>query len=346
MNNLSSGNIKAMNTMAINAYCDQLIEITSLNQLMALTIPEQPVYILGEGSNTLFVDSKTPTLIRPNIIGVKVSETNTHFHLNVGAGENWHQLVQYTVANNMFGLENLALIPGSVGAAPVQNIGAYGVEFANFCHSVEWFDFETSEQLELPVAQCQFSYRDSIFKQALKGKGVITSVNLSLPKKWQPVLTYAGLNELNDTATAEQVMNKVIDIRNSKLPDPKQLANVGSFFKNPVVTQSVFNKLQAQYPDIPFYSQGEDQIKLAAGWLIDQAGLKGYRQGDAAVHQKQALVLVNFGGATGQDIAALAELVVETVAKKFAVTLEPEVRIVGEHGERLLIKSESQCLNQ
>ena len=341
MNNLSSGSIKAMNTMAIDAYCDCLIEVTSLNQLVALSIPKQPIYILGEGSNTLFVDNKTPTLIRPNFKGIKVFETQTHFHLNVGAGENWHQLVQYTVENNMFGLENLALIPGSVGAAPVQNIGAYGVEFANFCHSVEWFDFETSRQQELLVEQCHFSYRDSIFKQALKGKGLITSVNLVLPKKWQPKLTYAGLNELNETASAVQVMSKVIEIRNSKLPDPKQLANVGSFFKNPVVTQSVFDKLQLQYPDVPFYPQSEGLVKLAAGWLIEQSGLKGYRQGDAAVHQNQALVLVNFGNATGREIAALAELVVNTVAEKFAVTLEPEVRIVGEHGERLLI--ESQC---
>ena len=328
-----------MNTMAIDAYCDYLIEVTSLNQLVALSIPKQPIYILGEGSNTLFVDNKTPTLIRPNFKGIKVLETQTHFHLNVGAGENWHQLVQYTVENNMFGLENLALIPGSVGAAPVQNIGAYGVEFANFCHSVEWFDFETSTQQKLLTEQCHFSYRDSIFKQALKGKGLITSVNLVLPKKWQPKLTYAGLNELSKAVTAAQVMSKVIEIRNSKLPDPKQLANVGSFFKNPVVTQSVFDKLQLQYPDVPFYPQSEGLVKLAAGWLIEQSGLKGYRQGDAAVHQNQALVLVNFGNATGQEIATLAKLVVNTVAEKFAITLEPEVRIVGEQGERLLIES-------
>ena len=194
-------------------------------------------------------------------------------------------------------------------------------------------------QQKLLTEQCHFSYRDSIFKQALKGKGLITSVNLVLPKKWQPKLTYAGLNELSKAVTAAQVMSKVIEIRNSKLPDPKQLANVGSFFKNPVVTQSVFDKLQLQYPDVPFYPQSEGLVKLAAGWLIEQSGLKGYRQGDAAVHQNQALVLVNFGNATGQEIATLAKLVVNTVAEKFAITLEPEVRIVGEQGERLLIES-------
>ena len=332
----SAINVQQLTTMAVSATCTKLIEINSVQQLAELTLPESPLYILGEGSNTLFIDNQTPTLLLPKLMGIEVSEDEQHFVITAGAGENWHNLVKFTVANNMPGLENLALIPGSIGAAPVQNIGAYGVELADFCHSVNWFDFQTKTLQTLTAQQCQFAYRESVFKHQLKGKGVITSVTLTLPKAWQPILNYAGLNELPSDVSAQAVMAKVIAIRSSKLPDPLKLANCGSFFKNPVVDRVLFDQLQQNYPQMPYYPQSSSSVKLAAGWLIEQAGLKGYRVGDAGVHQKQALVLVNFGQASGQDIASLAQLIINKVNEKFAIKLTPEVRIVGKHGECLI----------
>ncbi|REL34098.1 UDP-N-acetylmuramate dehydrogenase [Thalassotalea euphylliae] len=341
MQNLLAGSVRHLNSMAIDSHCSKLIEISTLAELAELTIPDEPFYILGEGSNTLFVESNTPTLLKPKLKGIEVTEQQDKFVLNIGAGENWHELVEYTVTQGMPGLENLALIPGSVGAAPVQNIGAYGVELADFCHSVTWFDFATKQLQTLSAAECLFGYRESVFKHALKGKGIIASVTLALPKNWQPVLSYAGLNTLPENVDAKTIMAKVIDIRNSKLPNPIELPNNGSFFKNPIVDTKHFEQLQQDYPDMPFYTQTNNQVKLAAGWLIEKVGLKGYRAGDAGVHEKQALVLVNFGQASGEDIVQLAQLVIAKVFAKFAVQLEPEVRLIGKGGECSLTDSVS-----
>ncbi len=319
--------------MATNVQCENIHIIDSVSALEAFHVPSAGFYVIGEGSNTLFVDGQSPDLIKVALKGIDVVETQDSFVLTVGAGENWHSLVKFTIENDMPGLENLALIPGSVGAAPIQNIGAYGSEISMFCQSVNWFAFDERQLVTMTGEECQFGYRDSIFKGALKGKGLVTHVTLSLPKQWRPKLTYSGLDVLPENCCARQVMEKVIEIRESKLPDPAKLANCGSFFKNPIVHKSLFEKLISKYPTMPSYSVNESAMKLAAGWLIEQAGLKGYRSGDAGVHEKQALVLVNYGNAEGKEMIALAQMIIASVKEKFDVVLSPEVRLVSALGE-------------
>jgi UDP-N-acetylmuramate dehydrogenase len=290
-------------------------------------------YILGEGSNTLFVEELTPVIIKPEIIGITVEETAEYFRVNVACSENWHNLVCFCIDKGINGLENLALIPGSVGAAPVQNIGAYGVEVADFIESVTWFDFDKNKSQILTNTQCEFNYRNSIFKNHLKNKGIITHVTLRFSKNWQAKLNYQGLNHLSDNCNAKDVMNAVIEIRNSKLPDPKLIPNAGSFFKNPVINSEQFSLIKALYPDIPFYPQDNGSVKLAAGWLIEKSALKGYQINGAAVHDKQALVLTNLDSASGRDIKNLAMHVQQKVFDLFAISLQPEVRMIAEQGE-------------
>lgn len=327
--------------MAVRTHSNTIYEVHSESDLSSLALENTPFYILGEGSNTLFIDEQTPMLVKPIIKGIKVTETADSFELTVGAGENWHQLVKYTVDNGMPGLENLALIPGSVGAAPVQNIGAYGVEFSQFCQSVRWFCLADKQIKELSNKECEFGYRESVFKQALKGQGIITTVHLSLPKTWHAKLSYQGLDQLDKSADAKTVMARVIDIRNSKLPDPQILPNNGSFFKNPVVDANTFKTLIAQYPKMPYYNQTDDSVKLAAGWLIEQAGLKGYRHEDVGIHDKQALVIVNYDKGTGKQVLSLARYIIDHVSEKFNITLEPEVRLVTSSGEKTMAELKS-----
>lgn len=306
--------------------------LADLEQLPDLSL--NPYYILGDGSNTLFVDQQAPIIIRPDFKGVKISETDDDYIVNVGAGENWHDLVCLCLENGVFGLENLALIPGSVGAAPVQNIGAYGVEFSDFCSQVKWFEFSSKTIKSMNSTDCHFAYRNSIFKEALYNRGIIAEVVLEFPKKWQANLSYAGLNELDNNTTPKQVMDKVIRLRQAKLPDPSKLPNAGSFFKNPIVDFEKLNLLKKSYPEIPFYPQSKEQVKLAAGWLIEQAGLKGYRKNGVGVHENQALVLVNFGNNHGRDIVELAKFVQQQVVAKFDILISPEVRMVSKQGEQ------------
>ena len=319
--------------MATHVECENIYIIDSMSALETYQVPSAGFYVIGEGSNTLFIDGKSPELIKVDLKGIDVVETQDSFMLTVGAGENWHNLVKYTVENGMPGLENLALIPGSVGAAPIQNIGAYGSEFSLFCHSVSWFSFDKKQIITMTGEDCQFGYRDSIFKGVLKGLGLITQVTLCLPKVWQPKLNYGGLETLPKDCDASQVMDKVIAIRESKLPNPAKLANCGSFFKNPIVDIETFEKLISEYPTMPNYVVSDKEMKLAAGWLIEQAGLKGYRCGDAGVHEKQALVLVNYGQAKGKEMIALAQMIIASVKEKFNVELSPEVRLVSALGE-------------
>ncbi|WP_440877622.1 UDP-N-acetylmuramate dehydrogenase [Thalassotalea sp. PLHSN55] len=326
--------LKRHNSFAVNAYTPKIHQpsnIDELNQLVSLL--DKPFYILGDGSNTLFADQQAPEIIKPNFTGIEIESLEQCYRIKVAASENWHQLVVSCVEQGIGGLENLALIPGSVGAAPVQNIGAYGVDIAMFCTEVSWYDFASQTLKTLTAEQCQFSYRDSIFKSSLKNKGLITHVTFELPTLWQPVLNYAGLDSLPATVTCKEVMAKVIEIRQQKLPDPKSLGNAGSFFKNPVVSAEKFKQLQLSFGDMPHYVQTNGEVKLAAGWLIDQAGLKGYRTGNVGVHAKQALVLVNYGSESGQDIVELAKFVCVKVAQKFNVELEPEVRLITRTGE-------------
>lgn len=264
--------------------------------------------------------------------GIKIVEHPTDFLITVAAGENWHQLVSYLLDQGIAGFENLALIPGTVGAAPVQNIGAYGVEIAKYIESVDFFDINSKSFKSLTNPQCHFGYRESVFKHQLKNKVVITQVHFKLPKKWQPELSYGPLQQLNDP-TPQQVFEQVIHTRNSKLPNPKVLANAGSFFKNPIITETVLTRLLAQFPELPHYSHGVGHHKVAAGWLIEQAGLKGFKIAGIEVHQQQALVLVNHGNSKGSDLIAMIHHIQQTVLARYHIILEHEVRLIDSQSE-------------
>lgn len=326
----------SFNVAAVSPIIYRPKTMADLKQLPNLSTT--PFYILGDGSNTLLVEQQAPVIIKPDFYGIEVLELPESYTVHVGAGENWHELVQSCLAKGIFGLENLALIPGSVGAAPVQNIGAYGVEFADFCLQVHWFEFASQSIKVLTNKECHFSYRNSSFKQALYNKGIITEVVFSFPKAWRANLSYAGLNSLGLNPTATQVMDKVIGLRQAKLPDPQILPNAGSFFKNPVVNAAKANELKEIYPTIPLYEQGSGKIKLAAGWLIEQAGLKGFRTNGVGVHELQALVLVNYSANSGKAIIKLAKYVQQQVLIKFDVLISPEVRMITAQGEQDFIE--------
>ena len=325
----SSNSFQVESTTPIIYYPESLSDL----QQLAADI-ESPFYIIGEGSNILFVDQQAPVIIKPLFHGIEIQEQVDSYLVTVGAAENWHDLVVYCVNKSINGLENLALIPGSVGAAPVQNIGAYGVEMSDFCHEVEYFDLATKTSHTFTTDQCQFSYRNSVFKKQLHGRAVITKIVFSFPKQWHANLSYNGLDHLPVTATAQEVMAQVIKVRQQKLPDPTNLPNAGSFFKNPVVNNETVRELKHKYPNIPVYPQTDTSSKLAAGWLIEQSGLKGYKVNGVGVHDNQALVLVNYQSANGQDILNLARYVQEQVHKKFNILLTPEVRLITKHGEK------------
>ncbi len=327
--------LKTSNSFNIQANCSRIYFPTSLAELQQLPdLATENFYILGEGSNTLFVESQAPIIIQPKFTGISIVEQDDCFLVTAGAAQNWHDLVLFCLRQGIYGLENLALIPGCVGAAPVQNIGAYGVEFADYCQQVHWYEFASKTVQSLSKQACEFGYRDSVFKKELYNKGIITEVIFKFPKKWQANLSYAGLDLLAKDSSAAQVMEKVIALRSSKLPDPKALPNAGSFFKNPVVSASIFTRLQQQYPNIPCYPQQNGDIKLAAGWLIDQAGLKGFRHHGVGVHQQQALVIVNYASEDGADIIRLAKFIQRKVMQQFSVLITPEVRMVSQQGEK------------
>lgn len=292
-----------------------------------------PFICLGTGSNVLFLEDFSGVVGLNQIKGLTCTETETHWHLHVGAGENWHELVCYTIEHHMFGLENLALIPGSVGAAPIQNIGAYGVEFDEICEYVDLLDPNTGDCQRWSTADCGFGYRDSIFKHHYKD-GFILAVGIALKKRWIPRWHYGDLKKLDPgRVTAKDIFDLVCTIRRDRLPDPRLMGNAGSFFKNPKIEADTAAWMIKKYPDLVYYPQTDGTVKLAAGWLIDKCGLKGYRTGGAAVHDRQALVLVNRGNASSQDILNLARHVYQQVALKFSVRLEPEVRFIAAQGE-------------
>ncbi|PCS23933.1 UDP-N-acetylmuramate dehydrogenase [Candidatus Enterovibrio escicola] len=295
----------------------------------------QPKLIVGEGSNLLFCGNFEGIVVLNRLKGISITESTTHWHLHVAGGESWHELVMWTVKHGMLGLENLALIPGLVGSAPIQNIGAYGVEFDKRCEYVDVLSLSSGGKVRLLAAECGFGYRDSVFKGKLKYDTVILAVGLMLAKAWSPVIEYSALVELaeREKITAQTVFDKVCKIRREKLPDPSVTGNAGSFFKNPVILKSMAEQIQLEYPMMPFYHVGDNLVKLLAGWLIDQAGLKGHCIGGAAVHEKQAPVLINSGKATPTDVINLAEYVLDTVYQQFAVKLEHEVRFIGREHE-------------
>ena len=334
--------LKPFNTFSIEAKASTLFHFNELAQLPELLqlikknrLENKPILILGAGSNTLFCEDFSGLVIKVELLGVEITDLEDNYELQVAAGEDWHQLVTDCIAKGIDGLENLALIPGVVGSAPVQNIGAYGTEFKDFCESVEYVDLLTGKLVTLTAADCLFGYRDSIFKQQAMSNALITKVTLKLSKQWQPHSRYGSLQNIDtqEQVSAKQIYDSVCQIRNEKLPDPEQLGNVGSFFKNPVVSQQQADRLLGLYPTMPNYPQDNDTSKLAAGWLIDQAGLKGASVGGAAVHKQQALVLINQNNATANDVILLADLVRTKVEQMFDVSLEHEVRFIGRQGE-------------
>ncbi|MDP5293670.1 UDP-N-acetylmuramate dehydrogenase [Oceanimonas sp. CHS3-5] len=331
------------NTFGLEQAADEVVILHHRDQLAQLAQFAGSRLVVGEGSNLLFTSSFKGQVLVNRLKGISVTETEDAWRVTVQGGENWHELVCYCLEHGMLGLENLALIPGTAGAAPIQNIGAYGVELSRFCEQVESYNWHSGEIHVWPANECAFGYRDSVFKHGAR-EHLILSITLRLPKAWQPVLGYGPLAELGDHATARQVFEQVCATRRAKLPDPAELGNAGSFFKNPKVSQAQGEALKQAWPGLPLYPAEGGLVKLAAGWLIDQAGLKGTVVGGAAVHQQQALVLVNRGGATAEDILRLAELVRERVNDHFGVVLEPEVRMIGPQGETHLDEALA-CLN-
>ena len=302
----------------------ELIEVLKSNG-------NKPFRVLGGGSNVLLTeDYKGLTLVMQNK-GISIlEETASHVLIEVQAGENWHELVLWALENDFGGIENLALIPGSVGAAPIQNIGAYGVELSSVFHRCKALDLESLSFNEFDKAACEFGYRSSVFKTHLKGKAIITRVQFKLSKKNHQTHTQYGTLQASLQGKEMSIQNiaaSVIAIRKSKLPDPTQIGNSGSFFKNPVIPVNQFKQLQENYPEIPHYPDKAEKIKIPAGWLIEKLGYKGKRFGDAGVHEKQALVLVNYGNAKGVELLNLAQQIQEQVLQNFGIQLEVEVNI-------------------
>jgi UDP-N-acetylmuramate dehydrogenase len=327
--------LQAYNTFGVNAFAEALIEIDSEEKLQEMihSKPVQPFFILGGGSNVLFRQDLHATVLLNRIQGmVLVEEDDETATIAVGGGENWHELVLWTLENNWGGLENLSLIPGTVGAAPIQNIGAYGVELKDSFMGLEAIELSTGEEQVFSAEDCQFGYRDSYFKRDGKGKYFITRVYLSLSKQTQVNTSYGAIQEVLQAAgivqpSIQEVSKAVIQIRSSKLPDPAVIGNCGSFFKNPELELSDFERLQAEYPQMPHYP-AIDKVKVPAGWLIEQCGWKGQKRGNVGCYEKQALVLVNLGGATGIEVWNLAQEIKTSVKEKFGVELEVEVNVI------------------
>ena len=334
-NNIS---LKKLNTFGINVKCKLFYEINNKGNLKELIKTNQfkqnNYLILGGGSNILFTEDYDGLIIKNEIRGIDIiDEDDETKKIKVGAGENWHQFVLWTIKNELSGIENLALIPGNVGASPIQNIGAYGVEVKDFIDKVWTINLKNGKEKIFTNSECKFKYRDSIFKNELKDQYIILYVSFKLSKLPMLNTKYKDINSellsLSLEKSTKNICNAVINIRKRKLPDPKKIGNSGSFFKNPVIEKEKFEYLKKIYPNIIGYKISSTEIKLAAGWLIDQCGWKGYRYKDAGVHKNQALVLVNYGEATGREIINLAEKIQNSVKKKFDVNIYPEVNIIG-----------------
>ena len=332
---LSKLSLQSRNTFGLPAIAELAYDITSPDQLpglMAHTLSEGGAWrVLGGGSNVVLPETLNGTTLLMNISGREIIDNNDHFTaVAVGAGENWHDFVVWTLEQNLPGLENLALIPGTVGAAPIQNIGAYGAEVANFIDCIEAFDSKEQDFVTLSKADCHFAYRDSYFKQN-PGRFIVTKVVFSLPKAWVPRLTYADLTKQfadHSSPNAQEIFTAICNIRQSKLPDPKVIGNAGSFFQNPIVDTTQYQNLLALHPNLASYPDANGTRKLAAGWLVDQCGFKGYRAGPAGVYEKQALVIVNHGGARANDILELANTIQKKVKECFGVELQIEPSVL------------------
>lgn len=342
MNIQENISLKKYNTFGIDAraaYFSPFKSVDELKELLAFNKREtsngkRGTLILGGGSNILFTKNYSGLVLKNEIDGIeKVKEDDDCVYIKAGAGVNWHMLVLYCIENNWAGLENLSLIPGNVGASPMQNIGAYGVEIKDVFYSLEALHIEDGKIIVFDLNDCAFGYRESVFKRKCRNQFVITSVIYRLNKKPNFNTSYGAIEQELEKMNVKElsiraISNAVINIRSSKLPNPAETGNAGSFFKNPEVDKAMFEQLKKGHPGIVGYPLESGHVKLAAGWLIEQCGWKGYRKGDAGCHSKQALVLVNYGNANGEEIFALSTAIIDSVKEKFSVVLEREVNII------------------
>ena len=329
--------LKNLNTFAIKAKTKYYTTFKSINELENIlsskVYKNNKSFILGGGSNILLTKNFNGLILHNKILGIEILDsTEKHTIVKVGAGVIWQDFVDWSLEKNLSGIENLSLIPGSVGASPVQNIGAYGVEIKNYITKVITFDLEKNTTRIFSNKECQFEYRNSIFKMELKNKILITHVEFKLYKTNINEISYGDiqqeLKKLKLNPSPKNISTAVINIRNKKIPNPKILANSGSFFKNPIISTEKFNSLKKDFPEIIGYKVSENKTKVAAGWLIENAGLKGYRNGDAGIHKKQALVLVNYKNASGKDILNLANKIQKIIFEKYKIQIVPEVNIL------------------
>lgn len=332
---LENISLKEYNTFGVECYAKRFVSIDSFYELQELLKTEKDIFLISGGSNMLLTKNIDKLVVFINIKGISIDRENSNsVHLTVNAGENWHEFVLWCITQDYGGLENLSLIPGNVGTCPIQNIGAYGVEVKDTITKVEAIEIESGKRIFFSNEECQFGYRNSIFKNEAKGKYILTSVSFELTKNTHQLNTSYGaiemaLKEKNiSTPTIKDVSDAVISIRQSKLPDPKEIGNSGSFFKNPVISTTLFKELQKEYSTIPSYKVSNSEIKVPAGWLIEQCGFKGKTFGEAGVHKNQALVLVNYGNALGIEIYELALKIKQAVFEKFKIQLEIEVNII------------------
>ena len=335
MNIIQNQSLKKYNTFGIDAKAKEFVAVNSISTLIEAIASTKDLFILGGGSNMLLTQDIQKLVVHVNLKGIELIDENEDFVIvRAQAGENWHEFVLWCIDQNFGGIENLSLIPGNVGTTVIQNIGAYGVEIKDTMFSCEAPNRSTLEIETFTNVQCQFDYRESVFKNELKEQYIITAVSFKLSKKNHAVSTNYGAIEAEllkkniQNPTLKEVSNAVIAIRQSKLPDPKELGNSGSFFKNPIISKTDYEKAKAVHPEMPHYVVSENSVKVPAGWLIEQAGFKGKRFGDAGVHKNQALVLVNYGTATGAEIVALSKNIQQTILDQFGIAIEAEVNII------------------
>lgn len=338
MKDLRDCSLLAHNTFGIDANCRRFIEFDTVAELqqavLSLSNADRPLLIIGEGSNLLPTGDFAGTVLHSAIMGREVIEDSENvILLKCGSGEKWDDIVAYCVDNGWHGAENLSLIPGEVGASAVQNIGAYGAEAKDLIYKVEAVEIATGKNVEFSNADCQYAYRQSRFKHEWLGRYAITYVTYRLSHTFAPDLDYGNIRQALDakgiaTPTAEQLRQTIIEIRQAKLPDPKVTGNAGSFFMNPIVCRSIYENLSEKYPGMPHYVVDDSHIKIPAGWMIEQCGWKGRSLGRAGVHDRQALVLVNRGGATGEEVVRLYKQIIEDVKDKFGIEIHPEVNVI------------------
>lgn len=335
MNIQTDFSLKTYNTFGIEAKAKQFTSVQNIEELIAVLKLDTDVFILGGGSNMLLTQNINKLVVHLNLKGISVVDENEDdVWVKANAGENWHEFVLWCIDHNYGGVENLSLIPGNVGTTPIQNIGAYGVEIKDMFSSCEAIKITNQKIETFKKEDCNFGYRESVFKNELKNQYIITSVVFKLTKKNHKTNSSYGAIETEliqnniTNPTIKDISNAVIAIRKSKLPDPKELGNSGSFFKNPIIPIELYKKVALQYPEMPHYVVSDTEVKVPAGWLIEQAGFKGKRFGDAGIHEKQALVLVNYGNATGKEIIEVSKNIQETILNKYGISIEAEVNII------------------